>query len=130
MTGVRGIDHVNLRAPAQLIQRLRSFYIDLIGLREGPRPTFRSGSRGYWLYAGDSPIMHLTISDDGDAQPRSTGWLSHYAFECSDLPATRARLDAAGVRYETDVVADISQIQLFLVDPAGVEVELNFRMTE
>ncbi|MFC5741910.1 VOC family protein [Dyella tabacisoli] len=130
MTGVRGIDHLNLRAPAELIERLRCFYIDLIGLREGPRPVFRSGSHGYWLYAGDSPVIHLTISGDGDAEPRTTGWLGHYAFACENLTATRARLDAAGVHYQTDIVDAISQVQLFLVDPAGVGVELNFRMAE
>ena len=42
MTGVRGLAHANIRAPEAMIERLRSFYIDLIGLREGSRPTFRS----------------------------------------------------------------------------------------
>jgi catechol 2,3-dioxygenase-like lactoylglutathione lyase family enzyme len=127
MTGVRGVDHVNLRAPSALIERLRCFYIDVIGLREGHRPSFRSGSRGYWLYAGEAPVLHLSISAEGDAAPQPSGWLSHVAFTCTGLEAARERLDRAGVPYQIDVVDSLGQVQLFLTDPAGVGVELNFR---
>ena len=125
--GVRGLDHVNLRAPAELIERLRRFYLDIVGLTEGPRPSFRSGSRGHWLYAGNLPLMHLSIAADGDGTPQGTGWLSHYAFACDDLPGMRTRLDAAGEPYSIDLVDSLGQVQLFVTDPAGVGVELNFR---
>lgn len=124
--GVRGIDHINLRAPSDLIERLRRFYIDIVGLHEGPRPSFRSGSRGYWLYAGAQPLMHLSISAEGNAPAQPTGWFNHVAFACTDLTATRARLDTAGLPYRIDVVDSLNQVQLFLHDPAGTGVELNF----
>lgn len=124
--GVRGIDHINLRAPSELIERLRRFYIDIVGLHEGPRPSFRSGSRGYWLYAGEQPVMHLSVGVEGNAQAQPTGWFNHVAFACNDLDATRARLDAAGQPYLIDVVDELNQVQLFLHDPAGTGVELNF----
>ncbi|RDS81313.1 diguanylate cyclase [Dyella monticola] len=127
MSGVQGLDHVNLSAPSALLEHLRRFYIDVIGLVEGPRPTFRSGSRGYWLYAGTEAVMHLTVRGDGDASAKPTGWLDHIAFACTDLPGTRARLDAAGVPYRVDIVDMPEQVQLFLHDPAGTGVELNFR---
>ena len=127
MAGVQGIDHVNLSAPAELLERVRHFYVDIIGLHEGPRPTFRSGSRGYWLYAGAEPVMHLTSRGGGQASAQATGWLDHIAFACVGLPAMRAKLDAAGVTYRIDVVDMPPQVQLFLTDPAGVGVELNFR---
>ncbi len=127
MAGVRALDHVNLRAPAALIERLRRFYTDIVGLQEGPRPSFRSGSRGHWLYAGEQPLMHLSISADGDGSPQRSGWLSHFAFACDDLAGTRARLDAAGIPYQVDIVDSLGQVQLFLTDPAGLGVELNFR---
>ena len=126
MARVRGIGHVNLRAPAALVERLRRFYVDIIGLREGPRPAFRPGSRGYWLYAGDEAVVHLSIGADGDGAPADTGWFDHLAFDCEDLDAFRARLGAAGVHYRTDIVDERGQIQLFLTDPAGIGVELTF----
>lgn len=123
---VRGLGHLNLRAPAAVTEQLRRFYLDVIGLREGPRPAFRSGSRGYWLYAGEHAVLHLSMGpDDGIAvQPR--GPFNHFAFDCDDLDATRTRLDAAGITYQTDTVAALHQVQLFLTDPAGVGVELTF----
>lgn len=126
MTGVRGLAHANIRAPEAMIDRLRHFYIDVVGLREGPRPTFRSGSRGHWLYAGETDVLHLTIAAPGDAPPASTGHLNHLAFACTDLAATRARLDAVGLAYEVDEVDEPPQVQLFLTDPCGLEIELNF----
>jgi catechol 2,3-dioxygenase-like lactoylglutathione lyase family enzyme len=127
MTGVRGLAHANIRAPEATIERLRCFYIDLVGLRQGPRPVFGSGSRGYWLYAGETDVLHLTIAGPGDAAPSPTGHFNHLAFACTDLAVTRARLDAAGVIYEVDEVDDPPQVQLFLTDPSGLDIELNFR---
>jgi catechol 2,3-dioxygenase-like lactoylglutathione lyase family enzyme len=123
---VRGIGHINLRAPAETIERLRRFYTDVIGLREGARPTFRSGSRGYWLYAGDVAALHLTIARDGGASAQPTGVFNHLAFDCDDLETTCARLNAAGVEYQTDVVDELHQTQLFLTDPVGIGIELTF----
>lgn len=126
MSSVRGLGHVNLRANADLIERLRRFYIDIIGLDEGPRPAFRSGSRGHWLYADSSDVMHLTVAPDGDTSPRATGHFNHLAFHCTGLAATRSRLDTAGINYATDIVDELGQTQLFLVDPAGIQIELTF----
>lgn len=127
MTAVRGLAHANLRAPEAAAERLRRFYVEVIGLREGPRPAFRSGSRGHWLYAGEKDVLHLTITGPGDAVPQATGLLGHLAFACTDLEAARARLDAAGLAYEVDEVDALGQVQLFLTDPCGLRVELNFQ---
>lgn len=123
---VRGIGHANLRAPAAMIEQLRHFYIEVVGLSEGPRPRFRSGSRGHWLYAGETDVLHLSIAGDDAHLADSSGAFNHLAFACDDLAATRARLDAAGIPYEVDVVDERQQVQLFLRDPAGLGVELTF----
>lgn len=123
---IRGLGHINLRASAETIERARRFYVDVIGLRGGVRPTFRSGSRGYWLYAGEVAALHLTIARDGGATAQPIGVFNHLAFDCDDLESTRARFDAAGIEYQTDVVGERHQVQLFLTDPAGIGVELTF----
>ncbi|MGH8216710.1 MAG: VOC family protein [Rhodanobacteraceae bacterium] len=121
-----GIGHINLRASAEIIERMRRFYVDVVGLREGSRPNFRSGSHGHWLYAGDVDVLHLSIRNDGVSGTCATGAFGHMAFAIDDLAAAQARLDAAGVPYETDIVDERHQVQLFLADPAGVGVELTF----
>jgi catechol 2,3-dioxygenase-like lactoylglutathione lyase family enzyme len=123
--GVRGLNHFNITASADLIERVRDFYVEVLGLALGERPGFRR--EGFWLYAGSEPIVHLTACDDGDARDahaRST--FDHVAFSCEGLPEFIARLESAGVEYELDEVASLGQVQLFLRDPAGVGIELNF----
>ena len=63
---VVGFNHYNLRAPRELLEQLRSFYCDVVGLRVGPRPSF--ASFGYWLYAGEQDILHLTETDAGEVR--------------------------------------------------------------
>ncbi|GAA0712461.1 diguanylate cyclase [Dokdonella soli] len=128
---IGGLNHINFRAPEDMIERLRAFYCEVIGLCEGPRPPFRS--RGYWLYAGDRDLLHLTIIPaDADvatntATPAArTGWLDHVAFTGVDRAESIRRLEAAGIAYEIDEVPMIGQVQVFLTDPAGMGVELNF----
>jgi catechol-2,3-dioxygenase len=129
MTGVRGLGHINIRAPAALIWELRQFYIDIVGLRDGPRPTFRPGSNGHWLYAGDVDVVHLSVAPESVSSeaPRSTGWLGHVAFACSDLDAALQVLDENFVQYELVEVTSLNQVQIFLTDPAGIGVELTFQ---
>lgn len=123
--GVRGLNHFNITASADLIGRVKDFYVELLGLRVGERPGFRR--EGFWLYAGAEPLVHLTTEDGGDeraANARST--FDHVAFSCEGLREFVGRLERAGVEYEADEVASLGQVQLFLRDPAGVGLELNF----
>ncbi|WP_458069532.1 VOC family protein [Rhodanobacter sp. BL-MT-08] len=126
MAGVRGLDHINLRVSAELLEPVRSFYIDMVGLHDGFRPAMGSGSHGYWLYSGESAVLHLSGGADHSMHP-DTGYFSHVAFACTDLEATRARLESAGVPHRTVVLDEGAQVQIFVVDPAGITIELNFR---
>lgn len=122
---VTALDHSNLRAGAQLVEALRRFYIEVLGLREGPRPPFTSA--GYWLYAGAAPIVHLGITDvDEGRDPQARTTLDHIAFACTDLPAHEALLRERGIAYRRRQVPQTGQHQLFFTDPAGNGVELIF----
>jgi catechol 2,3-dioxygenase-like lactoylglutathione lyase family enzyme len=119
---VLGLDHVNIAGSGTLIERCRAFYVDVLGLTDGPRPPFRS--RGFWLYAGGHPVVHLT-ERDRDAERSSTS-LDHFAFRCEGFEATMQRLTELGVAFTVDPARDTKAAQLFLDDPAGVALELNF----
>jgi len=120
---VLGIDHVNLSGSAELMERCRVFYCEVIGLTDGHRPAFRS--RGFWLYAGEQPVVHLTVRDDKTLNGGVSGF-DHYAFQCRGLDATIERLETHGVVFKADRVPGTERAQLFLTDPAGVSLELNF----
>jgi catechol 2,3-dioxygenase-like lactoylglutathione lyase family enzyme len=118
---IRSIDHVNIRAPAGDIARLRQFYCDVVGLSEGWRPGFES--RGYWLYAGARPLVHLVEAEAG--QPSNpVGGVDHISFRSDDLDGFVSRLRERGVQFQLSVVPTLNQRQLLIRDPLGTGVEI------
>jgi catechol-2,3-dioxygenase len=116
--------HYNLQAPRELLDRLRDFYTSVVGLTLGNRPPF--DSFGYWLYAGNDAVLHLTESADGGSAVGGKTTFGHGAFNCTgrrDFERTLARL---GIQYDVAHVPAMGQVQLFFTDPAGNGVELNF----
>lgn len=122
---VKGLDHYNLRADGELLETLRRFYCEVIGLEEGPRPAFNS--RGHWLYAGPEAILHLSGTRPGETREAGpTGTFDHVAFRCTEFENTLTRLSSAGVAWEVRSVPGTQVRQVFLVDPAGNGIELTF----
>jgi catechol 2,3-dioxygenase-like lactoylglutathione lyase family enzyme len=119
---VLGLDHVNIAGPIELLERVRAFYIDVLGLVDGPRPQFRR--RGFWLYAGNLPIVHLS---EKSTEATGASALDHFSFTCEGLDDMIARLGARGIAFELDPAREGKRAQIFVTDPAGVSVELNFR---
>ena len=122
---VLGLSHFNLRAPRPLLGRLRDFYLDVVGLRPGFRPPFQRF--GYWLYAGDSDVLHLTEADDSESQvPNVLTTFDHVALRCIGRATHEAALSQHGVHYKVAIVPQTHQVQLFFDDPAGNGVEVIF----
>jgi catechol-2,3-dioxygenase len=121
------INHYNLRGTMEVLGRLRDWYRDAIGLAVGERPPFNN--RGYWLYAGTQPVLHLSEQTADEAHPiPGLGTFDHVAFTCRDFDAMRARLDDLGETYRIADVPLTRTRQIFLRDPGGNGVELNFEM--
>ena len=126
---VRAFDHYNLRADRGVLDELRDFYRDVVGLTVGDRPPFRRF--GYWLYAADRPVLHLSEADDGEARSgTAVTTFAHAAFNCTGLADFEARLKHFGVAYRTAHVPLLNLAQLFFRDPAGNGVELQFDANE
>ena len=122
---VHAFNHFNLRAPLPVAEALRDFYVDVVGLRVGWRPPF--DFPGWWLYLGDQAVLHLVAVPGARADGAARGGsFDHVAFSCTDLPATEAQLQRQGVHCRKVLVPGTQQVQLFLTDPAGNGVELNF----
>ena len=120
-----GFSHYNLRASRDTLDTLCDFYVNVVGLKQGERPPFRSF--GYWLYAGDNAVLHLSEVYPGEVRhTQVSGTFDHVAFACTDAAQFEAHLTRLGIRYRGDVVPLTEQYQLFFQDPAGNGVELNF----
>ena len=122
-----GLSHFNITAPSELLEKVRDFYVEVVGLSVGDRPDFRR--KGFWLYADSEPIVHLTACDEDDARANAESRLSffdHIAFSCKGLAGAIERLKRLNIPYEMVEISSLGQVQLFVLDPARVGVELNF----
>ncbi|HYM33445.1 MAG TPA: VOC family protein [Candidatus Cybelea sp.] len=118
----------------------RDWYVKVLGLRDGPHPDF--GFPVHWLYAGERDVLHLTQGGANVSENRKrylgqqseatqgSGVIDHVAFRASGLDDTIARLSALGIGFNERRVDDQGLYQLFLFDPNGVKVELNFAAAE
>ncbi len=117
------LQHINIRCADA--QRSRDFYVDIMGLTEGPRPPFASS--GYWLYLGPVPIVHLVQKPaDEPVRGPGTGDLDHIAFEGVELDTFKSVLSKAGIAFREAIVPRDQTVQIFVLDPDGVQLELNF----
>ena len=118
------LNHYNLRAPRDLMEQIKAFYCNVVGLEQGERPPFNSF--GYWLYAGGRPILHLSEALSGDVRGTNPTTFDHIAFSCVNREEMEALLAAHQVPFKVAYVPLSGQTQIFFKDPAGNGVELNF----
>lgn len=106
------------------LETTRKFYCDLLGLTSGFRP--QMDFPGHWLYCGGVPVVHLMKREAQDRPKVTTGRLDHIAFKSEDPEATLALLRQHDVSYTENKLWDIGLLQVFVHDPDGLQVELNF----
>lgn len=128
---VNFLDHVNI-VTDDLAGTAR-FYAELFDLevRDGPPPSRPDQVR--WVYDGTGrAIVHLNargafqvFKRDARSGP-TTGAVHHVALNCEGFADMVDRLKARSLAYEVNDVASIGLKQVFVVDPNGVLLELNF----
>jgi catechol 2,3-dioxygenase-like lactoylglutathione lyase family enzyme len=117
------IDHINIAAPSELLEEVKDFYCDVLGLTEGFRPNFSRD--GYWLYSGEKALVHLIVSS-GHHENEKQGYFDHFALRTTGLAKVLGRLDRFRIEYRTSHIAEIGLTQIFCKDPSGTGVELSF----
>ena len=111
---------------AQDLRETCDFYRDLLGLTEGYRPDM--GFPGAWLYAGDTAVLHVVLKSP--LPQTRAGVLDHMAFSASNLPGVVAKLKQRKVKYNLGRQVETGTWQLFMHDPNGAKVELDFPANE
>ena len=121
---ITALNHVNIITDD--LDATRKFYADVIGLIDGDRPSFQFP--GAWLYIADEAVIHLVGVDD---QPdEGTGTIDHVAFEANGINDMVAMLEGREIPFNVRDVPGREIRQVFLHDPNGVKIELNFRGAE
>ena len=127
------LNHYFVRA--RDLERSRRFYCDALGFEVMPRPDF--AFPGYWLGVGGRIQVHMGqdgIADEAvhyfGTTPRSArdnaGVVDHIAFQGTDPEGLAQRLADHGVPARSRHIPDIGLFQLFVTDPDGLVIELNF----
>lgn len=138
------LNHFSIRTTQ--LEASRCFYADVLGLTVGPRPNFPFP--GIWMYGGPhedvaNAVVHLIgidpdnpeglkayLGDIDVAKLQGSGAVDHIAFFSDGLLAMMARIAALGVTARHRTVPSIGLHQMFLDDPSGVVIELNYPAAE
>ena len=134
------LDHCSIRTVK--LNETRAFYVDVLGMADGDRPDFPFP--GNWLYVDGHPVVHLVGVDPDDPSglveylgggidPKAldgNGSFDHIAFRATDAPGLIERLKKINVPYRERQVPNMDLYQLFLEDPNGITVELNYFRSE
>jgi catechol 2,3-dioxygenase-like lactoylglutathione lyase family enzyme len=122
------VDHFNIViSPSQVDDTLR-FYREVLGLKEGFRPDF--GRPGWWLYAGDHPVLHISLKKNIAPTLGPTGSFDHIGLNATGWPEMKAKLRRLGISYEEQVVDDNTVLQIFFRDTNGLLIELDYKLDE
>ncbi|WP_114951551.1 VOC family protein [Sphingosinicella terrae] len=120
-----GIDHINIRTSA--LAETITFYEQVLGLKAAP-PPHMDPLRNAWLYDEKGrPLVHINMPAPGEAEPPLEGLsrLNHVAFQCSGFAAMLETLNRADIPHRLSG-GDGRMRQIFLHDPNGIRLELNF----
>lgn len=140
---INKLAHYSVRTSA--LEASREFYCKVLGLRVGFRPDFPFP--GAWLYRGGDEaeygVVHLIgidrnapaglneyLGDKPEEILHGSAAVDHLAFSATDLPDMLRRLRAQGVAWRERNVPTLGLHQLFVEDPSGVTIELNFPAAE
>ena len=135
--------HFSVRTSA--LEASRDFYCNVLGFREGYRPDFPFP--GVWLYRGgdeaDYGAVHLIGMDRNDPEGlkrylgdkpedvlHGSAAVDHVAFAATDLTGMRARIADAKLPCRERTVPGLGLHQVFVEDPSGITIELNFPVSE
>tara|TARA_B110000967_G_C18676776_1_gene455917 strand:- start:391 stop:765 length:375 start_codon:yes stop_codon:yes gene_type:complete len=122
---IKGINHYNLRSDEATMSILKDFYINIVGLSLGKRPSFKSN--GFWLNVEGKDILHLSSTKDNEMKEHHVNsTFDHLAFSASNMPHYEKILSDNNIKYSYREVPEIGTKQLFFKDPVGNGIELIF----
>jgi len=123
------------------IDATRDWYARVLGMKSGPHPDF--GFPVHWMYLGDVDIVHIgpSAKNANEIQKKyigrtsqdagaGTGALDHIAFRATGLRQMLQHLRAENVQFSQRRANGQALFQLFLYDPNGVKIELNYAAAE
>lgn len=129
---VEAIDHINIRTPD--VPGTARFFADVLDMQVIDTPGIPDRSMAAWICddAGRA-VVHVGTADvrypwedEVEVNPEGSGRVHHVALRCVGYDAVAARLDRLNIPSRQNLVAEIGLRQLFISEPNGILLELNF----
>lgn len=114
---VYGLDHVQLAMPRGEEERARTFYRDVLGLAEVPKPPNLAARGGVWFQGGGLQL-HLGVEDDFRPARKA-----HPALLVEGLEELAAVCEASGYEITYDEQLP-GYYRAYVADPFGNRIEL------
>lgn len=117
------------------LEKTKEFYCRVLGFEVMPRPPFPF--KGYWLGVNGKIQIHMGphgidnselyyIGTPKNPATDHAGVVDHIAFLAENPVEIRKRLEDMKVEHRARTLPDFDLYQLFLKDPDGLTIELNF----
>ena len=130
---VADLNHYFVRAND--LERTKDFYVRVLGFEVMPRPDFPFP--GYWLGVNGKIQVHMGphgipnadlyyLGTPKNAVTDQSGVVDHIAFLATDPEEFRQRLVRHAVEFRPRYLPESQLYQLFIRDPNGLTIELNF----
>ncbi|MBW8904681.1 MAG: VOC family protein [Betaproteobacteria bacterium] len=126
---------------ADNIDATRDWYARVLGMQSGPHPDF--GFPVHWMYVNDVDVVHIgpSAKQADDIQKKylgrtsqdsgtGTGAVDHIAFRATGLRAMLEHLRREKVAFSQRRANGQALFQVFLYDPNGIKIELNYAAEE
>ena len=123
------------------IDATRDWYARVLGMQSGPHPDF--GFPVHWMYVNGVDLVHIGPSAKraGDIQreylgrtsqasAEGTGAIDHIALRATGLRQMLEHLRKEKVAFTQRRANGQALFQLFLYDPNGIKIELNYAAEE
>ena len=133
------IEHILVAADD--IDATRDWYARVLGMTSGPHPDF--GFPVHWMYLGGVDVVHIGpsakmagaiqkqyLGRTSQGTGQGTGAIDHIAFRAKGLRETLLHLRRHKVEFSERRANGQALYQLFMYDPNGIKVELNFDAAE
>jgi len=124
------LDHINIQTVK--LGETVAFYRDVLELRAGDPPPPLDPELVQWMFDPEGrAIFHLSspgsLNAIGDINiGEDTGAVHHVALACEGHDPMIAKLDRLGLEHRENHVVAIDLKQIFVRDPNGVLLELNY----
>lgn len=130
---VTALNHYLVRAND--LEQSRAFYCDVLGFEEMPRPEFPFP--GYWLGVDGQIQVHMAphgidnaelyfLGTAKDSATTNSGVIDHVAFLATEPEAMHRRFESMNIAARKRYFPEFSLFQMFVVDPNGLTIELNY----